>query len=361
MRVRMVVPLLLVLAACTASEPATTTLPETTATAAPAPTTATPVAAPEPRMGHAMVALGGGELLVFGGRSYRGNAEVFLDDTWILDVETFLWRKLEGEGPAARSQHAMAFDPKRRQVLLFGGYVGSSFTYGDTWLFDVASERWERLSPAVAPTARAGSVAVFDTAADAFVMFAGAEEPPAAELPLDETWLFRPDAMTWDKATPGLAPTLVSEGHPTLFELAMAYDSQLQQSVLLVAGESTWLFDASAGQWAAADGGASQGLGADYMTAAAYQPGVGTIAYGGAPVERTQGTWVFDGESDSWALVQGAVPGPLANHAMAYEPSSDAVYIFGGSAAVLVLDGVPPVTSELWRFGVEGWQQVGRP
>ncbi len=359
----MAVPLLLVLAACTGSEPAATTSPGISVTAPPtsAITTVAPALVPAPRMGHAMVALGGGELLVFGGRSYQGNAEVFLDDTWILDVETFLWREVDGEGPAARAQHAMAFDPIRRQVLLFGGYVGSSFTYGDTWIFDVASTRWERLAPAVAPTARAGSVVVFDTAADAFVMFAGAEEPPAAELPLDETWLFRPDAATWEKADPDLQPTLVSEGHPTLFELAKAYDAELEQSVMLVAGESTWLFDAKVGDWAAADATTSQGLAADYMTAAAYQPGVGTVAYGGAPVERTQGTWTFDGGSDRWARVTGTVPGPLANHAMAYDPNSDAVYLFGGSAAVLVLDGVPPVNNELWRLGDSGWQQVGRP
>ncbi len=311
-------------------------------------------------MGHSMVAIGDGELLVFGGRSYQGTAETFLGDTWILDTETLLWRQVDGDGPSSRSQHAMAFDPIRGRVLLFGGYVGSSFTYGDTWLFDVAAERWERVAVDGGPTARAGSVAVFDEEADLYVMFAGAEEPPAAELPLAETWLFDPEANAWEMAESVVVPRLVSEGHPTLFELAMVYDSAARRSVLLVAGESTWLFDTATTEWAEVDAAQTQGLGADYMTAAAYHPGVGTVAYGGAPVERTQGTWVFDVAADAWVSTGGG-RGPIANHAMAYDSESDSVFMFGGAAAVLVLDGVAPVSNELWILGELGWQQVGAP
>ncbi len=303
-----------------------------------------------------MVGIGDGELLVFGGRSYQGSAEIFLDDTWIYDTETESWREVVGEGPLARSQHAMAYDPQRDEVLMFGGYVGSSYTYGDTWVFDGLEEVWRRVEPATAPTARAGSVVVFDTAADTFVMFAGAEEPPAAELPLAETWLFDPDEDAWRKVEPAVSPVLVSEGHPTLFELAMVYDSVADRSVLLVAGESTWSFVADTEEWRRIDLGESQGLGADYMTAAAFDPIRGaTVAYGGAPVERTEGTWLYSALADRWSPLGGATPGPLANHTIAYENSSESVFMFGGAAAVLVLDGVAPVTSTLWRLGEQGW------
>jgi hypothetical protein len=112
----------------------------------------------------------------------------------------------------------------------------------------------------------------------------------------------------------------------------------------MVAGESTWVFDANAVVWAKVDGGISQGLGADYMTAAAYNPvAQRTIAYGGAPVERTQGTWSYDATADRWEqLAAESAPGPIANHAMAYDASTDAIYLFGGAEAVLVLDGVEP-------------------
>lgn len=331
-------------------------VPESTA----ASTSTTAVVAtetPAARMGHAMVAIGDGELLVFGGRSYQGTAEVFLDDTWIYDTVDGNWREVVGSGPLARSQHAMAYDTQRDEVLLFGGYVGSSFTYGDTWILDLGSEAWTRVQPATTPTARAGSVAVFDTVAAGYVMFAGAEEPPAAELPLAETWLFDPDLGDWRQAVTSTVPILVSEGHPTLFELAMVYDDPAERSMLLVAGESTWSFASDSEQWTRVDSGHTQGLGADYMTAAAFdRAGRVTVAYGGAPVERTAATWRYDARDDLWSELAGTTPGPLANHAMAYDATTDAVYLFGGAAAVLVLDGVPPVSNQMWTLTDQGWQ-----
>ena len=306
-------------------------------------------------MGHGMVAIGNGDLLVFGGRAYQGTAEVFLNDTWIFNTSSGEWRELTGPAPLARSQYALAYDSTRGEVLLFGGYVGSTFTYGDTWLFSVEEESWRRLEPDVAPTARAGSVMTFDPAAEVYFMFAGAETPPAAELPEMETWSFDPDRRTWSLLETSTVPTLVSEGHPTLFELAMVHDTVGQRSVLMVAGESTWAFDGV--DWAQLDPGATQGLGADYMTAAAFDAGRGvTVAYGGAPVERTQQTWLL--QDDVWMSLAGDTPGPLANHAMAYDPATDAVYLYGGASAVLVLDGATPVTNDMWRLGEDGWHRV---
>jgi hypothetical protein len=338
--------------------PATAT---TAATSSPVATTVpTTAAVPVARMGHAMVGIGDGELLVFGGRSFAGSSELFLQDTWIFDAVDHEWTLVAETGPLLRSQHAMAYDPSRDEVLVFGGYVGSSFTYGDTWLFDVATTTWRRLEPAESPSARAGSVLAYDSAADIYVMFAGAEEPPAPELPLAETWKFDPGIGEWALLDTGVTPTLVSEGHPTLFELAMVYDSIAGRSVLLVAGESTWAFEASTAEWTRLDQGGTQQLGADYMTAAAFdQSAQRTVAYGGAPVGRTQSTWAYDYPANGWVEIPGATPGPIANHAMAYDPLTEATYLFGGAEAVLVLDGAAPVVNSMWVHDDEGWQRIG--
>ncbi len=308
-----------------------------------------------------MVTIEGGRLLVFGGRSFQGTSSIYLADTWVYTTVDDSWELLAQDGPLPRSQHAMAYDSERDQVLVFGGYVGSSFTYGDTWLLDVGTGIWRRVQPSVSPSARAGSVLVYDEGADAFVMFAGAEEPPAAELPLAETWLFDPAAEEWAIVTTGVVPTLVSEGHSTLFELAMVYDRAAERSILLVAGESTWGFDAVAGEWQRLDATTTQGLGADYMTAAAYDSGSArTVAYGGAPVDRPEGTWSYDSASDTW--VEGPMissPGPMANHAMAYDPVTAAVYLFGGAESVLVLDGAEPVSNTMWVLDGGEWRRTG--
>ena len=51
--------------------------------------------------------------------------------------------------PAARSGHAMAYDPGRRVVLMFGG--SGSATLGDLWSWDGA--RWTRLATSGPPAA----------------------------------------------------------------------------------------------------------------------------------------------------------------------------------------------------------------
>ncbi len=360
---------ILALAACSGHAPGATettavapaAVPASTSVAAGDEATSEPTARPDPRMGHAIVAIGDGELLVFGGRSSRGLSEVFLDDTWIYDATDNTWSELVAPGPLARSQHAMAYDSKRGEVLVFGGYVGSSFTYSDTWLFNVDRQTWRRIRPEVAPTGRAGSVLTYDESSDLYVMFAGAEEPPAPELPLAETWVFDPETRNWSDVTNSGAPVLVSEGHPTLFELALVYDSLAARSVLLVAGEATWVFDAGARQWARSDPQTTQGLGADYMVAAAFDAELGrTVAYGGAPVSRTQHTWLFDSDDGVWEEVATtSVPGPIANHAMAFDPMTGATYLFGGATAVLVLEGTAPVTDEMWVFDEAGWRLAG--
>lgn len=342
------------------ADPTVSTTQEPTTTATTSTTTVIESPRPDPRMGHAMVSVGDGKLLIYGGRTYRGSAEAFLGDTWTYDAFRNEWSELDGAGPQARSQHAMAFDSKRGEVLLFGGYVGSSFTYADTWLLDVADGSWRRVRPPTAPSGRAGSVLVYDEQLDLYVMFAGAEEPPAPELPLAETWLFDPEAETWIDVTSSVAPELVSEGHPTLFELAMVYDKAAQRAVLLIAGEATWTFDGIKREWIQSDRQGTQGLGADYMVAAAFDGRLGrTVAYGGAPVARVRGTWLFDYTAGNWVEAETPPdPGPIVNHAMAYEPRLGATFLFGGATSVLVLDGVAPVTRALWIFDEDGWRLV---
>ena len=46
--------------------------------------------------------------------------------------------------------------------------------------------------------------------------------------------------------------------------------------------------------------------------------------------------------------------------AMAYDPDTESVYLFGGAEAVLVLDGVTPVVNRLWRLEGSDWTELRR-
>ena len=57
-------------------------------------------------------------------------------------------------------------------------------------------------------------------------------------------------------------------------------------------------------------------------------------------------------------VLTSPVPGPIANHAMAFEPVTGATYLFGGATEVLVLEGPAPVTNTMWVFDAAGWRSV---
>ena len=49
-----------------------------------------------------------------------------------------VWNQIATEGPSGRGYHVMAYDTKRRRLVLFGGLAGS-IRYGDTWEIDMDS------------------------------------------------------------------------------------------------------------------------------------------------------------------------------------------------------------------------------
>jgi hypothetical protein len=69
--------------------------------------------------------------VLFGGSSADGNAGSYLGDTWEWDGAQ--WTQQGVQGPGLRWIHqALAYDPKRRKAVLFGGSAGGT-TMNDTW------------------------------------------------------------------------------------------------------------------------------------------------------------------------------------------------------------------------------------
>lgn len=72
------------------------------------------------------------ELVLFGGLVGRlPNAE-----TWVRRDGDWLERGVSG--PPARNVHGMAYDPKRKRVVIYGG-IGDSERMDDLWEWDGAS------------------------------------------------------------------------------------------------------------------------------------------------------------------------------------------------------------------------------
>jgi hypothetical protein len=95
------------------------------------------------------------KIVMFGGdRWTRMNCE-----TWVYDCKTRSWaRRLPATSPSPRAGHALVYLPKSGKFLLFGGYVyRTSMSYctslyqparPDMWTYDVAGNEWLQLKAA---------------------------------------------------------------------------------------------------------------------------------------------------------------------------------------------------------------------
>ena len=88
-------------------------------------------AGPGPRshLGIALTA-DAGALLIFGGAKTAATYDSLVDETWILAGGA--WTQASGAAPAARGLPAMAYDPERKTILLYGGFTKEE-DYADTW------------------------------------------------------------------------------------------------------------------------------------------------------------------------------------------------------------------------------------
>jgi hypothetical protein len=143
-------------------------------------------------------------LLFAGGRG----AAVLSDGTDLWEWDGASWRKLvmtdpEGDGnPQARRNHAIAYDEARQRLVLFGGVAtAGGAVLGDLWETDFRS--WKRLcnaSPcnAGAPAARSEHAMVYDPANKVTLLVGGIRSGGGYDA---ATWRWNGATSTWTSCT----------------------------------------------------------------------------------------------------------------------------------------------------------------
>ncbi|MDY0002284.1 MAG: FG-GAP-like repeat-containing protein [Polyangia bacterium] len=112
--------------------------------------------------------------VLFGGQDASG---VPMADTWLFDGESWEEHIQIEPTPGARYGHAMAYDPERNVLLLFGGSDEANPTsigsFEDLWEF-VPGTGWEARSPiGPSPGPRYGAAMAYHPSEGRFVLFGG--------------------------------------------------------------------------------------------------------------------------------------------------------------------------------------------
>ena len=81
--------------------------------------------------------------------------------TWAYDFNHNRWKNLKpANPPPPRAYTTMGFEPATNRVVLFGGILDPTKwpnepTNNDTWIYDVARNRWSQVFPEDSPSPRA--------------------------------------------------------------------------------------------------------------------------------------------------------------------------------------------------------------
>jgi uncharacterized protein (TIGR03437 family) len=270
-------------------------------------------------------------LLLFGGQDNASR-----NDLWAFSLETQRWTELNpaGNRPPARFGHTTIFDPVRRRLVVFGGQAGGFFS--DVWAYDVAGNAWQQLAPDNAgPSRRYGHSAIYDSARDRMVISHGFTDAGR----FDDTWAFDLASGRWQNLSPsGTRPLRRCLHHAV-------YDARNQQ-MLLFGGcasgngpcplDDLWAFDLTRNQWTQRSS-TPRPAARQWYAMAFDSRRQRLVLFGGSGGRGSlNDTWEYDPAADAWAQLspRGETPAARSRHEAAFVSETGATFFFGGRTDV---------------------------
>ena len=340
-----------------------------------------PGVTPGARAGAALVYDSAEEVFVlFGGRTTSG---VNYEDTWEWNPSSGAWtdRTSAGPHPSARTQHGMVYEKSSGKILLFGGGTSSTATNDgtsvstslkDTWEYAPVAHSWADRSPASGPDARHDFGLVWDSSRNRAILVGGMQVDPAVATHVykQDTWEWDPTgAGTWtDRTASGTNP---SPRHAH----AMAYDGTRKRVVLFggsddnTAGKNDlWDWDPNSSEWSQRLSGSESGLPSARIYASLVSDNNSHLELvAGEFAASLPGTKVggLTGSNEVWELAPATpaftnrtppqdLPAPRTEHAMAYNPATGKVYMFGGRGD----QSSQASLNDFWEWDGKAWTQV---
>ncbi len=287
--------------------------------------------APVARRSHRMVYDSThGRMVLFGG----GSASGYLNDIWEFDVATKTWTNVtpsSGPTPVPRGWPAMAHDPVRNKILMYGGAAASG-QVGDTWEWDTGNRSWT-FKPADSLGNRVGSGMAFDPNRNQIVLFSGRHIFNRGH---QSTYAW--DGNNWVDISPLNSPS------GRAFHM-MATDMAALRIVLFGGWnggqlQDTWEWNGNT--WTEIITPIKpfnrEAAGMSYDS----ERGV-MVLFGGNPGYPPPDTWTFDGQN--WTQQQPCDSPPSRSElTMAYDPVRKRHVMFGGVGGIVV-------NNDTWFYG----------
>ena len=277
-------------------------------------------------------------VVLVGGQS-GGSNPTLLDDTWVFENGSWInvtpLHLNATNSPPPFHSASMAWDPIDGIALLYGGCTSpgcnnNTAVSNQTWAFEglnstqgngkvVQQAQWVELETAVHPPGLYGAGLTFDAESRSLILFGGVAVPTDHLLYTNQTWSYSVESG-WVNLTLPPSEQTPANTPPTRVWMGLTYDPTYNY-ILLFSGQKNQSKLAN---------------------------------------PTLNDTWTF--ARGSWTNISASlepnVPHARFSCAMAYDPATQSVVVFGGLSGTLVGS---PVLDDLWTFsGTPGaWTEVG--
>jgi hypothetical protein len=292
---------------------------------------------------------------------FGGDAGYFANDTWSWDGTT--WTKLEpATSPPPRYDTAMAYDSRRKRVVLFGGGITNGLA-NDTWEWDGTT--WTQINTPTIPHVRYNHSMAFDPYRGVIVMAGGyltnldsmgnstGVDPP-------DTWEY--DGVDWRLVPNANTPMTDTMAFDPVNHVMVTY-SQFYTPPGTLTGRSTYTYNGAV--WT--DTGNSTPGSTLINPRMATDPRGAAVLFGGLVVTRTGSfpnyvctntykteTWKWNGAA--WTTSPASSPSARNFAAAALDPDRHRVVMVGGRDATTA-----QYLNETWELDGIGWKSYAPP
>jgi hypothetical protein len=146
-------------------------------------------------------------VILFGGSTSTSGLDFTpLNDTYILNLDSMEWRRVDGQAPSRRLFHDMVIDSTHGQLIAYGGGDERAFTgpfYRDMWAFDLSTETWSQIwdGRGNGPVGRINPVLVEDATGERIILFGGHDDTNVGHR--NDVWSYDYATSQWQSLVAG--------------------------------------------------------------------------------------------------------------------------------------------------------------